>query len=185
MLSPAAEAVRATTKSRASSSRSAFSTGDLPWMKIRAQVKDMVPDEVRSRYAMAFDGELLDSKRVKYLTKYSLLAKEYLTQITDLNDWINAYKGQIDGLQHELPVTKYQWDQATLWIADAALERYLAVLPRLDHLTNAEPEIRRHLHASHGFRYLHRRTWGSCPAPIRAHMRVCAETMVKRRSLEG
>jgi hypothetical protein len=74
--------------------------------------EDMVPDEVRSRYAMVIDGEVLDSKRVKYLTKDSVLAKEYLTQITGLNNWINAYKGQIDGLRHELAATKYQLDQA-------------------------------------------------------------------------
>src|SRR5215831_16885127 len=74
--------------------------------------EDMVPDEVRSRYAMVVDGEVLDSKRVKYLTKDSVLAKEYLTQITGLNNWINAYKGQIDGLRHELAATKYQLDQA-------------------------------------------------------------------------
>jgi hypothetical protein len=34
---------------------------------------------------------------VKYLTKDSALAKEDVTQITGLNNWINAYKGQIDG----------------------------------------------------------------------------------------
>jgi hypothetical protein len=73
--------------------------------------EDIVPDEVRSRYAMVIDGEVLDSKRVKYLTKDSVLAKEYVTHITGLNNWIDAYKGQIDGLQHELAVTKYQLDQ--------------------------------------------------------------------------
>src|SRR5260370_39818632 len=71
----------------------------------------MVPDEVRSRYAMVVDGEVLDSKRVKYLTKDSVLAKEYVTQITGLNNWIAAYKGQIDSLKHELATTKYQLDQ--------------------------------------------------------------------------
>jgi SAM-dependent methyltransferase len=73
--------------------------------------ENMVPDEARSRYAMVVDGEVLDSKRVKYLTKDSVLAKEYLTQITGLNNWIAAYKGQIDSLQHELATTKYQLDQ--------------------------------------------------------------------------
>jgi hypothetical protein len=48
---------------------------------------------------------------VKYLTKDSVLAKEYVTQITGLNNWIDAYKGQIDGLRHELATTKYQLDQ--------------------------------------------------------------------------
>jgi len=70
----------------------------------------MVPDEVRSRYAMVVDGEVLDSKRVKYLTKDSVLAKEYLTQIAGLNNWIDAYKGQIDNLRQELSATKYQLD---------------------------------------------------------------------------
>ena len=73
--------------------------------------EDMVPDEVRSRYAMVIDGEVMDSKRVKYLTKDAVLAKDYLTQIMGLNNWIDAYKGQIDGLKHELAVTKYQLDQ--------------------------------------------------------------------------
>jgi hypothetical protein len=40
-----------------------------------------------------------------------VLAKEYVTQITGLNNWIDAYKGQIDGLRHELAVAKYQLDQ--------------------------------------------------------------------------
>src|SRR5262249_52036728 len=73
--------------------------------------EDMVPDDVRSRYAMVIDGEVMDSKRVKYLTKDAVLAKDYLTEITGLNNWIAAYKGQIDGLKHELAVTKYQLDQ--------------------------------------------------------------------------
>jgi hypothetical protein len=73
--------------------------------------EDMVPDEVRSRYAMVIDGEVMDSKRVKYLTKDAVLARDYLTQIMGLNNWIDAYKGQIDGLKHELAVTKYQLDQ--------------------------------------------------------------------------
>jgi hypothetical protein len=74
--------------------------------------ENMVPDEARSRYSMVIDGDVLDSKRVKYLTKDSVLAKEYVTQITGLNNWIDAYKGQIDGLRHELAATKYQLDQA-------------------------------------------------------------------------
>ncbi len=71
-----------------------------------------VPDELISRYSLVVDGEVMDGKRVKYLTKDSILAKEYLTQIMGLNNWIDAYKGQIDGLKHELAVTKYQLDQA-------------------------------------------------------------------------
>jgi hypothetical protein len=71
----------------------------------------MVPDEVRSRYAMVVDGEVLDGKRVKYLTKDALLATEYQTQIMGLNNTIASYVGQIDQLKHELAVTKYQLDQ--------------------------------------------------------------------------
>jgi len=71
----------------------------------------MVPDEARSRYSMVVDGEILDGRRVKYLTKDEILAKEYQTEIMSLNNWIAAYKGQIDGLKHELAVTKYHYDQ--------------------------------------------------------------------------
>ena len=73
--------------------------------------ENIVPDEVRSCYSMVIDGEVLDTKQVKYLTKDSVLAKEYVTQITGLNHWVDAYKGQIDGLRHELATTKYQLDQ--------------------------------------------------------------------------
>ena len=73
--------------------------------------ENMVPDEVRSRYNMVVDGEVLDGKRVKYLTKDEILAKDYQTQILHLSNWIDAYKGQIDGLKHELAVTKHQFDQ--------------------------------------------------------------------------
>jgi hypothetical protein len=60
---------------------------------------------------MVVDGQMMDSKRVGYLTKDSILAKEYVTQITALNNWIDAYKGQINNLHHELAVTKHQLDQ--------------------------------------------------------------------------
>src|SRR5215831_6268509 len=72
--------------------------------------ESMVPDEVRSQYSMVIDGDVLDSKRVKYLTKDSVLAKEYVTQITGLNNWIDAYKGQIENLRQELAAAKYQLD---------------------------------------------------------------------------
>jgi hypothetical protein len=73
--------------------------------------EDMVPDDVRTRYAMVVDGEVLDGKRVKYLTKDEMLAKEYQVEITGLNNVIASYKGQVDGLKHELATTKYQLDQ--------------------------------------------------------------------------
>jgi hypothetical protein len=81
--------------------------------------EDMVPDEVRSRYAMVVDGEVLDSKRVKYLTKDAVLAKEYQTQIMGLNNMIASYVGQIDELKHELAVTKYQLDQLRYGLSPA------------------------------------------------------------------
>jgi hypothetical protein len=73
--------------------------------------ENYVPDEMRTRYAMVVDGEVMDGKRVKYLTKDEMLAKEYKTEIMGLNNWIAAYKGQIDGLKHELSVTKHHLDQ--------------------------------------------------------------------------
>src|SRR3984957_4549162 len=72
---------------------------------------DYVPDEARTRYAMVIDGEVLDGKRVKYLTKDGMLAREYKTEIMGLNNWIAAYKGEIDGLKHELAITKHHFDQ--------------------------------------------------------------------------
>src|SRR5262245_18405185 len=82
----------------------------------------MVPDEVRSRYMMVVDGEVLDGKRVKNRTKDELLAKEYLPQIQHLSNCIDSYKGQIDGLKHELAVTKHHLDQllyaTPLWTLD-------------------------------------------------------------------
>jgi len=69
--------------------------------------ENMVPDEARARYSMVIDGEVLDGKRVKYLTKDAILAKEYLTEIQGLNNWIASYKGQIDGLKHELAVARH------------------------------------------------------------------------------
>ena len=75
--------------------------------------ENMVPDEARSRYAMVIDGELMDAKRVKYLTKDTVLAKEYLTEIQGLKNWIDAYRGQIDGLKHELSVTKHILNEVT------------------------------------------------------------------------
>ena len=44
---------------------------------------------------MVIDGEVLDGKRVKYLTKDAVLAKEYQTQIMGLNNVIASYKGQV------------------------------------------------------------------------------------------
>jgi SAM-dependent methyltransferase len=76
------------------------------------QYEPMVPDEARSRYAMVIDGEVMDGKRVKYLTKDAILAKEYLTEIQGLKNWIDSYRGQIDALKHELAATQYRLDQA-------------------------------------------------------------------------
>jgi len=38
-------------------------------------------DEIRSRHVTVIDGEAIDDKRVKFLTKESILAKEYISQI--------------------------------------------------------------------------------------------------------
>jgi cell division protein FtsB len=73
--------------------------------------ENYVPDEARTRYEMVIDGEVLDGKRVKYLTKDEMLAREYKTEIMGLNNWIAAYKGEIEGLKHELAVTKHHFDQ--------------------------------------------------------------------------
>src|SRR5262249_26040376 len=79
------------------------------WLPFQEVYESMVPDDVRSRYAMVVDGDVLDGKRVKYLTKDEILAKEYKTEIMGLNNWIAAYKGQIDALKHELSVTKHHF----------------------------------------------------------------------------
>jgi hypothetical protein len=73
--------------------------------------ENMVPDEARSRYPMVIDGEIFDGKRVKYLTKDEILAKEYKTEIMGLNNLILSYKGQVDTLRDELAVTKHHFDQ--------------------------------------------------------------------------
>jgi hypothetical protein len=73
--------------------------------------ENMIPDKALSRYSMVIDGELFDGKRVKYLTRDEILAKHYQTEITGLNNWIAAYKGQIEGLKDELARTKYHLDQ--------------------------------------------------------------------------
>ena len=82
----------------------------------------MVPDEVASRYAMVIDGEVLDSKRVKYLTKNSVLA---LIQLFNPVIWVRysfgrnrsrplqaPTKARSMASGHELASTKYQLDQA-------------------------------------------------------------------------
>ncbi len=75
--------------------------------------ENMVPDEARSRYAMTIDGEVMDGKRVKYLTKDAILGKEYLSEIQGLKNWLDAYRGQIDGLKHELAVATHLLNQVT------------------------------------------------------------------------
>lgn len=82
------------------------------------QYENLVPDEARARYAMVVDGEVMDGKRVKYLTKDAILAKEYLSEIQGLKNWIDAYKGQIDGLQHDLATTKFRLSQAQAKIVE-------------------------------------------------------------------
>jgi site-specific recombinase len=62
---------------------------------------------------MTIDGEIMDGKRVKYLTKDTILANEYLSEIQGLKNWLDAYRGQIDGLKHELAVTTHFLNQVT------------------------------------------------------------------------
>jgi len=76
------------------------------------QYESMVPDAARSRYSMVIDGEVMDGRRVKYLTKDSILAKEYLVEIQGLKNRIDSYKGQIEGLKHEVATYKYHLDRA-------------------------------------------------------------------------
>ncbi len=93
--------------------------------------EDMTPDDVRNRYQMVIDGDVLDSKRVKYLTKDSVLADHYLTEIRGLNNWIDSYKGQIDGLKHELATTKYRLDQMRYGMPAAELAKPPSASPEL------------------------------------------------------
>jgi hypothetical protein len=72
----------------------------------------MVPDEVRARYSMVVDGEILDSRRVKYLTKDRVLADHYNVEIMGRDNVIASLNGQVNGLRHELAVAKYQLDKA-------------------------------------------------------------------------
>jgi len=76
------------------------------------------------------DGEVLDGKRRKFLTKESVLAKEYATQIASLNNWIDSYKGQIDGLKHELAKANYQIEQLKYGVDPVRLDRSMAAPPR-------------------------------------------------------
>jgi len=92
--------------------------------------ENMVPDEARSRYSMVIDGEILDGKRVKDLTKDEILAKEYETEIMHLNNCIDAYKGQIDNLKHELDVTKHHFDQLRFGPAPEPFSAQIATLAR-------------------------------------------------------
>src|SRR2546427_2422464 len=92
--------------------------------------EDMTPEDARSRYAMVIDGEVLDGKRRKFLTKESVLAKEYATQIASLNNWIDSYKGQIDGLKHELAKANYQIEQLKYGVDPVRLDRSMAAPPR-------------------------------------------------------
>jgi hypothetical protein len=79
--------------------------------------EDMIPDEARSRYGMVVDGEVLDSRRVKYLTQDSVLAKKYLTEIMGLNNWIDSYKGQIAGLKQEIAATRHELEHVRFGLA--------------------------------------------------------------------
>lgn len=93
------------------------------------QYETMIPDEAMSRYSMVVDGEVMDAKRVKYLTKDEILAKEYKREIMGLNNWIASYKGQVDGLKHDLATTKFGLEQTTyeLTVAKSRLSTHTPV----------------------------------------------------------
>jgi hypothetical protein len=80
----------------------------VPFQGVYEQLAD---DDVLSRYAMVVDGEVLDAKRVKNLTKDRLMAEEYQPQLQHLNNVIALYKGQVGELNNELARAKYQLDQ--------------------------------------------------------------------------
>ena len=61
---------------------------------------------------MVVDGEILDSRRVKYLTKDRVLADHYNVEIMGRDNVIASLNGQVNGLRHELAVAKYQLDKA-------------------------------------------------------------------------
>jgi hypothetical protein len=82
--------------------------------------EQLASEHVLSRYAMVVDGEVLDAKRVKNLTKDRLMAEEYQPQIQHLNNVIASYKGQVDELTNELARTEYQLDQLRFCGAAAA-----------------------------------------------------------------
>jgi hypothetical protein len=82
--------------------------------------EQLASEHVLSRYAMVVDGQVLDAKRVKNLTKDRLMAEEYQPQIQHLNNVIASYKGQVDELNNELARAKYQLDQLRYGGAAAA-----------------------------------------------------------------
>jgi hypothetical protein len=109
------------------------------------QYENMVPDEARARYAMVVDGEVMDGKRVKYLTKDAVLAGEYLTEIQGLKNWIDAYKGEIDRLKHELAAAKYQLDQERYGRPVSAAASALDTIPARTLAAELRCRVRRRL----------------------------------------
>jgi hypothetical protein len=98
----------------------------------QAVYEPLADENVLSRYAMIVDGEVMDAKRVKNLTKDRVLAQEYLTEIQHLGNVIASYKGQVDELNNELARTKYQRDElrygGTLVTQDNAKSARIAAL---------------------------------------------------------
>jgi hypothetical protein len=73
--------------------------------------ENAVPDNVRSRYSMVIDGEIMDAKRVKHLTKDEILSKHYGVEIQHRDNVIASLTGQVEDLRSELAVIKYRFDQ--------------------------------------------------------------------------
>jgi len=102
------------------------------------QYEDIAPDEVRSRYTMIVDGEVLDGKRVKYLTTNSILARKYLPEIQHLNNLIDSYKGQVNNLKHDLALTNYHLTKARYEHASLSPVRKELVWRSLDQVSGRQ-----------------------------------------------
>ncbi len=72
----------------------------------------MVPDDARARYSMVVDGEILDGRRVKHLTKDRILAEHYMSEVTGRDNVIASLQGQVNGLKHDLATSTYLLDKS-------------------------------------------------------------------------
>jgi hypothetical protein len=86
------------------------------WVGPDWQVASFIPwDPILLDYlalSSKVDGEILDSRRVKYLTKDRILSDHYRVEIMGRDNVIASLQGQVDSLKHELATAKYQLDKA-------------------------------------------------------------------------